>query len=142
LCTKSKVVLPLLHFNKLLVQYLTMSASSSIALVFGAGQNVGAGVVKAFSAKGYRIATVSRTATEDASDKLLHIQADLEDPESVSAVFATVRKQLGHPSVVVYNGQLLGLFVAICFDADQGRRGGHVREQGGPIGTFSQGCHP
>ncbi|KAK5214178.1 hypothetical protein LTR99_005195 [Exophiala xenobiotica] len=81
-----------------------MSASSSIALVFGAGQNVGAGVVKAFSAKGYRIATVSRTATEDASDKRLHIQADLEDPESVSRVFATVRKQLGHPSVVVYNG--------------------------------------
>ncbi|KAK5227064.1 hypothetical protein LTR72_003054 [Exophiala xenobiotica] len=81
-----------------------MSASSSIALVFGAGQNVGAGVVKAFSAKGYRIATVSRTATEDTSDKRLHIQADLEDPESVSAVFATVRKQLGHPSVVVYNG--------------------------------------
>lgn len=84
-----------------------MSASSSIALVFGAGQNVGAGVVKAFSAKGYRIATVSRTAPgkADTSDKRLHIQADLEDPESVSTVFETVRKQLGHPSVVVYNGE-------------------------------------
>ena len=90
-----------------------MSASLPIALVFGAGKNVGAGVVKAFSAKGYRIATVSRTATADASDKRLHIQADLADPESVSTVFETVRKQLGHPSVVVYNGSLLGLFVAI-----------------------------
>ncbi|KAH8727027.1 hypothetical protein GQ44DRAFT_770952 [Phaeosphaeriaceae sp. PMI808] len=81
-----------------------MSASLPIALVFGAGKNVGAGVVKAFSAKGYRIATVSRAATADASDKRLHIQADLADPESVSRVFETVRKQLGHPSVVVYNG--------------------------------------
>jgi NAD(P)-dependent dehydrogenase (short-subunit alcohol dehydrogenase family) len=56
---------------------------------------------------------VSRTATADASDKRLHIQADLEDPESISTVFETVRKQLGHPSVVVYNGSFLGLFVAI-----------------------------
>ncbi|OAG40894.1 hypothetical protein AYO21_04971 [Fonsecaea monophora] len=80
-----------------------MSAPLSIALVFGAGQNVGASVVKAFSAKGYRVATVSRTAIADTSDKRHHIQADLEDPESVSTVFETVRKQLGHPSVVVYN---------------------------------------
>jgi len=59
------------------------------------------------------MATVSRTATADTSDKRLHIQADLEDPESVLTVFETVCKQLGHPSVVVYNGSLLGLFVAI-----------------------------
>jgi len=91
-----------------------MSTSLSIVLIFGAGQNVGAGVVKAFSAKGYRIATVSRTAAADAGDKRLHIQADLENPESVSTVFETVRKQLGHPSVVVYNGSLLELFVAIA----------------------------
>lgn len=103
----------LLYSNELLVQHVTMSASSSIALVFGAGQNVGAGVVKAFSAKGYRIATVSRTATADTNDKRLHILADLEDPESVSTVLDTVRKQLGHPSVVVYNGSLLRLLVAI-----------------------------
>ncbi|OQV10143.1 hypothetical protein CLAIMM_14183 [Cladophialophora immunda] len=81
-----------------------MSASLPIALVLGAGHNVGAGVAKAFAAKGYRIATVSRTATDDASDRRLHIQADLADPESVARVFETVRKHLGHPSVVVYNG--------------------------------------
>ena len=99
--------------NEPLVQNVTMAASFPIVLVLGAGQNVGAGVIKAFSAKGYRIATVSRTATAEASDKRLHIQADLKDPESVSTVFDTVRKQLGHPSVVVYNGLLPGLFIAI-----------------------------
>ncbi len=114
-----------------------MSASLSIALIFGAGPNVGAGVVRAFSAKGYKIATVSRTATPDASDKRLHIQADLEDPESVSTVFETVRKQLGHPSVVVYNGSLLGLFVATVSIADEDRRGLQVRERPGPLGNFS-----
>ena len=128
MCTEFKVVLPCYNFNELLVQHDTMSASSSIALIFGAGQNVGAGVVKAFSAKGYRIATVSRTATTDANDNRLHIQANLEDPESVSTVFETVRKQLGHPSVVVYNGSSLGLLVAICFDTDEDRRGDRVRE--------------
>src|SRR6202012_4968843 len=92
LCTESKVVLPPLHFQRATCAHVTMAASLPIDLVFCAGQNVGAGVVKAFSAKGYGIATVSRTAMADASDKRLHIQADLEDPESVSTVFETVRK--------------------------------------------------
>jgi NAD(P)-dependent dehydrogenase (short-subunit alcohol dehydrogenase family) len=90
-----------------------MSTPLPIALIFGAGKNVGAAVVKAFTAKGYRIATVSRAATADASEKRLHVQADLADPESVSTVFEIVRKQLGHPSVVIYNGLLLGLFIFI-----------------------------
>ncbi|ORX93793.1 putative short-chain dehydrogenase [Clohesyomyces aquaticus] len=83
-----------------------MSASLPIALILGAGANVGASVAAAFGAKGYRVVTVSRTASPSANDEpqRLHIQADLADPESVSAVFETVRKQLGNPSVVVYNG--------------------------------------
>lgn len=81
-----------------------MSTALPIALIFGTGKNVGAAVVKAFSAKGYKIATVSRTATVDTTDARLHIPADLADPESISTVFEAVRKQLGHPSVVIYNG--------------------------------------
>ena len=86
-----------------------MSTSSPVALIFGAGKNIGAGVAKAFSAEGYKIATVSRTATTDpiSNEGRLHIESDLSDPNDVSGVFETVRKRLGHPSVVVYNGSFV-----------------------------------
>jgi len=92
-----------------------MSLSSPVALIFGAGKNVGASVAKAFSAEGYKIATVSRTATTDPiiNERRLHIQSDLSDPDGISGVFETVRKHLGHPSVVVYNGSFLVLFNAV-----------------------------
>ncbi|KAF2670127.1 putative short-chain dehydrogenase [Microthyrium microscopicum] len=82
-----------------------MSLSSPIALIFGAGKNTGAAVANAFFAKGYKIATVSRTTSTDSADndKRLHIQSDMADPKSVSTVFQTVRKHFGEPSVVVYN---------------------------------------
>lgn len=91
-----------------------MSLSSPVALIFGAGKNTGAGVVKALSAEGYKVATVSRTATTDPiiNERRLHIQSDLSDPDGVSGVFETVRKHLGHPSVVVYNGSFLVRFNA------------------------------
>ena len=47
---------------------------SSVALIFGAGKNVGAGVAKAFAAKGYKIATVSRSASQESNaDDRLHV---------------------------------------------------------------------
>lgn len=76
-----------------------------IALIFGFGKNIGTGVAKAFSAKGYRIATVCRSSSTDStSSGYLHIQGDLSDPTSIPGIFETVRKQIGEPSVVVYNG--------------------------------------
>jgi NAD(P)-dependent dehydrogenase (short-subunit alcohol dehydrogenase family) len=79
--------------------------SKPIALIFGFGKNVGTGVAKAFSAKGYKIATVSRsTSPSSTSLGYLHIQGDLSDPTSISSIFSTVRKELGQPSVVIYNG--------------------------------------
>jgi NAD(P)-dependent dehydrogenase (short-subunit alcohol dehydrogenase family) len=79
--------------------------SSPVALILGTGKNIGSSVAKAFAAKGYKIATVSRTAATDApTEQQFHIQSDLADPNSVSGVFETVRKRFGEPSVVVYNG--------------------------------------
>jgi len=82
-----------------------MSLSAPVALIFGAGKNIGASVAKSFSDAGYKIATVSRSeSSTPASDRRIHIRADLSDPSGIAAVFETVRKQLGQPSVVVYNG--------------------------------------
>lgn len=82
-----------------------MTSTSPVALILGAGANVGQHVGRAFAAKGYRIALASRSLKEgDSSPSKLHIQGDFSDPASITEIFAKVKSQLGTPSVVVYNG--------------------------------------
>lgn len=78
----------------------------AVALILGAGPNVGTNVAKAFAAQGYNVAITSRSKKDDEDDAKphLHIQADLAEPSSIEDIFATVIRELGHPSVVVYNG--------------------------------------
>ena len=82
-------------------------SSSKILLILGAGPNIGSHVAKAFSSKGYKVASASRSPpkSDDGSD--LHVPVDLSQPENVAGVFETVRKELnGEVGIVVYNGTL------------------------------------
>ncbi|KAL1893611.1 hypothetical protein Sste5346_006442 [Sporothrix stenoceras] len=76
-----------------------------VALILGAGANVGQAVARAFAAKGYKIALVARSLPKETSSPAdyLHIRGDLADPSSVAGIFAQVKKELGLPNVVVYN---------------------------------------
>jgi NAD(P)-dependent dehydrogenase (short-subunit alcohol dehydrogenase family) len=78
-----------------------------VAVIFGFGPHVGVDVALALATQGYKIAVVSRSDKHASSAKgYLQVQADLSDPSSVGVVFSAVVKELGHPSVVVYNGML------------------------------------
>lgn len=80
--------------------------ASPVVLILGAGSNIGASVARAFALKGYKVAVTSRQPPQDHdNDDYLRVQGDLSDPNSVQHTFATVRSVLGHPSVVVYNGE-------------------------------------
>jgi NAD(P)-dependent dehydrogenase (short-subunit alcohol dehydrogenase family) len=80
--------------------------SSPIALIIGAGPGVGAGVIKAFAAKGYRVASAARSLKDETtSDGQLKIKVDLSSPGNVKPLFEKVKEKLGAPSVVVYNGE-------------------------------------
>lgn len=79
--------------------------SAPVALILGAGANVGQAVARAFAAEGYKIALVARSAKDTGSEGYLHIRGDLSDPASVPGIFAQVKKELGAPRVVIYNGR-------------------------------------
>lgn len=85
------------------------SSASRVAIIFGAGSNIGASLVKRFVGAGYRVATVSRSASapnsDGGSDKTFHVQADLSDPSAAHDAFAQVTQSAGwpFPSVVVWN---------------------------------------
>ncbi|KAL2205195.1 NAD(P)-binding protein [Sarocladium strictum] len=75
-----------------------------IALILGAGPNIGQSVAKAFKDKGYRVAVTSRSADPKASSSEdLSIQADLSHPEAAGEVFEKVKSTWGVPHVVIYN---------------------------------------
>jgi NAD(P)-dependent dehydrogenase (short-subunit alcohol dehydrogenase family) len=77
-----------------------------VALVLGAGPNVGLHVSRAFAAKGYKVALASRSAkSEENTPDLVHFQADLSNPSSVPELFTKVKESLGTPSIVIYNGE-------------------------------------
>lgn len=79
--------------------------SKPIALIFGAGKRIGASTAEMLASKGYRVALAARSLkSQNSTEDSLHLTTDLSNPESVTSAFATLRKQWGEPSVVVYNG--------------------------------------
>jgi len=81
--------------------------SNPIALILGAGPNIGTHVSKVFASRGYRVAVASRSNPSFDGGQELHIPVDLSDPENVPSVFEVVKTKFGvSPSVVIYNCKL------------------------------------
>ncbi|KAI3393800.1 hypothetical protein diail_3621 [Diaporthe ilicicola] len=86
------------------------SSNSDVAVIFGAGSNIGTALAKGFVDAGYCVATVSRSSpsSTDTSSNPLHIQADLSNPAAVTDVFGKVKSAgLAFPSVVIWNAASL-----------------------------------
>lgn len=97
-------ILPTLYIITTITISYTMAAAP-VALVLGAGANIGQAVGRLFAEKGYQVALVARSVREeDSTDKQLNIQADFADPASVVDAFAKVKAKFGVPTVVVHNG--------------------------------------
>jgi NAD(P)-dependent dehydrogenase (short-subunit alcohol dehydrogenase family) len=82
-----------------------------VAIITGGGRGIGKATALAFLEDGYRVAlagrhrdTLERTAAESgAGDRALVIPTDVADPDSVDALFAEVRNQLGRLDVLFNN---------------------------------------
>ncbi|KAK3716883.1 hypothetical protein LTR37_006233 [Vermiconidia calcicola] len=78
--------------------------ASRIAIVLGAGPNIGARTIETFESKGYKVAYASRSARDSGDNgSTMAVQCDLSHSASVTTLFDNVRKKWGEPSVVVYN---------------------------------------
>ncbi|KAF0324475.1 short-chain dehydrogenase [Colletotrichum asianum] len=81
-----------------------MPEKSPVVLILGAGPKVGIPAAKAFASKGYKVAIAARSLDEaDSTDEQLNIKSDFTNPGHVVRAFAKVKKELGIPSVVIYN---------------------------------------
>ncbi|KAK0284506.1 hypothetical protein LTR35_000884 [Friedmanniomyces endolithicus] len=78
---------------------------AKVALILGAGPNIGDAIAARFAANGYQISLAARSISTGISNKtgFLGIQGDLSDPHVVRSVFRTTIQHFGPPNVVVYN---------------------------------------
>lgn len=80
--------------------------SKPVALILGYGANVGTAVAKKFSSNGYSVAISARKLTDGkTAEGYFAVKADLSDTAAIPSIFEKVRKELGNPNVVIYNGK-------------------------------------
>ena len=87
-----------------------MTSTEKVALVTGAGTGIGRAVALALLAAGYRVVLAGRriepldevTATSS-TDRALPVATDVSRPESVDALFATIKEKFGRLDVLFNN---------------------------------------
>ena len=101
-----------------------MSAEPRVVIITGGSRGLGAGIVRSFLASGDRVATCSRSSTDEVkaweadpelADRFLFVEADLSKPEDCAAFVKAVVTRWDHIDVLVNNAGvardgILGLF--------------------------------
>jgi NAD(P)-dependent dehydrogenase (short-subunit alcohol dehydrogenase family) len=87
-----------------------MSAEPRVAIVTGASQGIGAGLVRGFRQRGYRVVANSRSIKPDAfaDTEVLAVGGDIADPRTSERVVAAAVERFGRVDTLVNNaGQFL-----------------------------------
>ena len=93
-------------------------ANPKVALVTGAGTGIGRAVALAFLREGYgvvlagrRIEPLASVAKESGTDRALAVSTDVGNPESVAALFDSIRQRFGRIDVLFNNAGVSGMGV-------------------------------
>jgi NAD(P)-dependent dehydrogenase (short-subunit alcohol dehydrogenase family) len=89
-----------------------MSTERKVAVITGASQGIGAGLVRGFLDRGYRVVANSRSIRPDASADVLAVPGDIADPAVADRVIAEAVAKFGRVDTLVNNA---GVFVAKPF---------------------------
>jgi NAD(P)-dependent dehydrogenase (short-subunit alcohol dehydrogenase family) len=91
-----------------------MSTDQKVALITGASQGIGAGLVKGFLERGYRVVANSRTIQPDAAgfSDLLAVAGDVSDLQTAERIVAAAIDHFGRIDTLVNNA---GIFISKPF---------------------------
>lgn len=81
-------------------------STSPVILILGAGPGVGGQTAAKFAAQGYHVASAARGLNDGVNEQdHREFHVDLSHPDTVTELFTKVKKEVGLPSVVLYNGE-------------------------------------
>jgi NAD(P)-dependent dehydrogenase (short-subunit alcohol dehydrogenase family) len=89
-----------------------MSATQQVAVITGASQGIGAELVKAYRAQGYRVVATARSVKQSDDPNVIAVAGDIADPETARRVIATAVEKFGRVDSLVNNA---GIFIAKPF---------------------------
>lgn len=96
-----------------------MTSPYKVAVITGASQGIGAGLVRGFLDRGYRIVANSRSINADNATDVLTVSGDIADPSVAERVIGAAVEKFGRVDTLVNNA---GMFIAKPFtdytDAD------------------------
>lgn len=93
---------------------MTLSTSRPVAVVVGVGPGLGAALARRF-AEGYAVALLARKEAylatlvkevESAGGRALAVPTDVSQGEHIEAAFATIRREWGSPTALLYNAAM------------------------------------
>jgi NAD(P)-dependent dehydrogenase (short-subunit alcohol dehydrogenase family) len=88
------------------------TTGQKVAVITGASQGIGAGLVNAYRKLGYAVVANSRTITASADLDVVTVQGDIADPETAEHVIATGLERFGRIDTLINNA---GIFIAKPF---------------------------
>ena len=91
-----------------------MSTEQKVAVVTGASQGIGAGIVQAFRDRNYRVVATSRSIKPVADSDIVTVQGDVGARDTAERVFKAAFERFGRVDTLVNNA---GMFMAKPFTA-------------------------
>lgn len=89
-----------------------MNTTEKVAVITGASQGIGAGLVRAFLERGYRVVANSRSIKPETSAELLTVAGDIADPVVAERVIGNAVEKFGRVDTLVNNA---GIFISKPF---------------------------
>jgi NAD(P)-dependent dehydrogenase (short-subunit alcohol dehydrogenase family) len=89
-----------------------MSDIKKVAIVTGASQGLGEGIVNGFRARGYAVVATSRSIQPSTDPDLVTVAGDIGDPETGKRLVATALETFGRIDTLVNNA---GIFIGKAF---------------------------
>ncbi len=89
-----------------------MTPEPKVAVITGASQGIGAGLVRGFAERGYAVVANSRSIAPSGSDDVLAVAGDISDPAIAEQVIAGAVARFGRVDTLVNNA---GMFLSKPF---------------------------
>jgi NAD(P)-dependent dehydrogenase (short-subunit alcohol dehydrogenase family) len=89
-----------------------MSNEQKVAVITGASQGIGAGLVKAFRDRNYRVVATSRSIKQGGDEDVVAVPGDVGDPATAARVVKEAMSRFGRIDTLVNNA---GIFIAKPF---------------------------